>query len=90
MNATVTASVEDLLADPNLRPSGGWSTRAEAWTDFNHRDPWRDGETAWRERVRRLEAELDAELLFAALEGERARARRLEAELRQLRERKAA
>ena len=34
--------LEQLLADPVFRPRGGWSERAEEWTDANVTGSWRE------------------------------------------------
>ncbi len=68
-------AVEALLADPRLRPPGGWSAVAEAWTDDQAQASWRHVEGERRQRRRAVTAETDAEQLYAVLEGERAQAR---------------
>lgn len=75
-------TVEQLLADARLRPAGGWSARAEAFADASWTG-WRDTFALWREERRVTVAETDAELLYAALEGERARVRELKRQLAQ-------
>lgn len=67
--------LEALLADPQRRPPGGWSARAEAFADAAW-SGWRDTFALWREQDRVRVAEQDAELLFVALEAARAEARR--------------
>lgn len=62
--------------DLSTRPPEGWSARAEYWADLRHLASYRSLEELHRERRRRLEAEQDAELLYAALECERAKNRR--------------
>lgn len=73
-------SLDALLADPRLHPPGGWSAQAEAFADASWTG-WRDTYALWREEQRVLRAETDAELLYAALEAERARGRGLEHQL---------
>ncbi len=69
------AGIDTLLADPQRRPPGGWSARAEAFADAAW-SGWRDTFALWREQDRVRVAEMDAELLFVALEAARAEARR--------------
>lgn len=64
------ADLEALLADPQRRPPGGWSARAEAFADACW-SGWRDTFALWREMDRVRAAEQDADLLYAALEAER-------------------
>lgn len=73
-------TVEQLLADPALRPAGGWSARAEAFAEACWRG-WHETFALWREEKRLDLAERDAELLYVALEAERARRRSLERQL---------
>ena len=68
------ADLEALLADPQRRPPGGWSARAEAFADASWTG-WRDTFALWREQDRVRVAEQDAELLFVALEAARAEVR---------------
>ena len=73
-------TLEQLLADPAHRPPGGWSARAEAFAEACWRG-WHETFALWREEKRLDLAEQDAELLYAALEAERARRRSLERQL---------
>jgi hypothetical protein len=82
-------SLEALLADPRRRPPEGWSARAEAFADASWTG-WRDTFALWREEQRLALAETDAELLYAALEAERSRARGLERQLQVVTGRQAA
>jgi len=63
--------LDALLADPRHRPAGGWSARAEAFADASW-GGWRHTYDLWREEQRLQRAEADAELLYVALEAERA------------------
>lgn len=61
------AGIEALLADPQRRPPGGWSARAEAWAHDRDTASWRDVETSRRLRrdlaqERQKVADLAAEL----------------------------
>ncbi len=69
------SDLDTLLSNPVLRPPGGWSARAEAFADAAW-SGWRDTFALWREMDRVRVAEMDAELLFVALEAARAEARR--------------
>ena len=68
---------EQLLADPRLRPPEGWSARAEDFAEACWRG-WHETFALWREEKRLALAERDAELLYAALEAERAQRLKLE------------
>ena len=74
------ADLEQLLADPRHRPPGGWSVRAEDFAEACWRG-WHETFALWREESRLALAERDAELLYAALEAERAQRRELERRL---------
>lgn len=68
--------IEALLADPQRRPPGGWSVRAEAWAHDRDTASWRDVETSRRLRrdlaLERAEvADLAAELHARQGEGPR-------------------
>ncbi len=71
---------EQLLADPRLRPPEGWSVRAEDFAEACWRG-WHETFALWREEKRLALAERDAELLYTALEAERAQRRQLEQRL---------
>lgn len=66
--------LEQLLADPVFRPRGGWSERAEEWTDANVTGSWRE--------VFKLR---EKAILARELELERAEVMALTAELEALR-----
>jgi hypothetical protein len=70
--------LELLLADTTLRPRGGWSERAEEWTDANQQGDWR---TVYA--LRKSESKEAA--LKAELEGERQEVLDLTAEVEVLR-----
>lgn len=70
--------LELLLADPTLRPSRGWSERAEEWTDANQQGDWRTFYALKR-------ADDKATALKADLEGERQEVLDLTAEVEVLR-----
>lgn len=72
--------LELLLADPILRPRGGWSERAEEWTDANQQGDWR---TVYA--LRKSEAKSKA--LKSELDGERQEVLGLTAEVEVLRRR---
>jgi len=70
--------LELLLADPTFRPRGGWSERAEEWSDANQQGDWRTFFALKR-------ADAKAKALKAELEGERQEVVDLTAEVEVLR-----
>lgn len=70
--------LELLLADTNLRPSRGWSERAEEWTEAKYTGTWH---TVYA--LKRADAKATA--LKAELEGERQEVVDLTAEVEVLR-----
>lgn len=70
--------LELLLADPTLRPRGGWSERAEEWTEAKYTGTWHTVYALKR-------ADAKAAALKAELEGERQEVVDLTAEVEVLR-----
>ncbi len=70
-------SLEDLLADPRLRPPGGWSARAEQWAEDRDVASWRDVGVNRRRRRDLAQAEGEAHELAAELAASEATRQRL-------------
>lgn len=70
--------LEQLLADPFFRPRGGWSERAEEWTEAKYTG-------SWREVFKLREKAAKVRQLAEEVAGERAEVMALTAELEALR-----
>jgi len=67
-------ALEAALADPQRRPPGGWSARAEAWAQDRDSSAWREAEAARRARGRPRAAEDEGHALACELAARQGRA----------------